>query len=156
MTDTPAPIIEARVDPLAVVYFQAMVPGAETDYSIGFNRAPTAAEIEAIRKAPSQELLLADLSRLAERCILDELCIRLFRVLILGNVVIPETPDAMTWLKDWIEGVNHGPVGRPMVWPSRLPGICSLLTSWGFEPTPGIPPYVTRSPKPKHEPEVTR
>lgn len=99
---------------------------------------------------PPASKLLADAQQFAERVILAELAVRLFRHLILGGVVHTETPAAMDWLKDWIDGTmeGHGPIGKPMIWPDRLPFIAGLMRTWGFQPTPTQPPYVMRKPKP--------
>lgn len=100
---------------------------------------------------PPVSAVLADAQQFAERTILAELAVRLFRVLVLGNVILPDTPNAMNWLRDWIDGTleGHGPIGKPMIWPDRLPAVAQLLRQWGFQPTPTVPPYVTRIPKPQ-------
>lgn len=99
--------------------------------------------------APPASRLLDDARQFAERTILSELAVRLFRTLVLGNIVLPETPAAMDWLKEWIDGSRqgHGPIGKPMIWPDRLPGVANLLRQWGFQPTPTVPPYVMRQPQ---------
>lgn len=96
---------------------------------------------------PARELL-EQYRNAMERGILLQLAVRLFRVLILGNVILPESVGAMDWLRDWVDGNlrGHGPIGGPMIWPERLPGICNLLREWGFMPTPSIPPYVQMKP----------
>lgn len=101
---------------------------------------------------PPASRLLADAQHFAERVILAELAVRLFRVLVLGNVILEDTPKAMDWLRDWIDGnlEGHGPIGKPMIWPSLLPSVQVLLRQWGFMPTPTIPPYVTRNPEAKN------
>jgi hypothetical protein len=99
---------------------------------------------------PPARQILADAQQFAERVILSELAVRLLRTLVLGNIIHPETPTALDWLKDWIDGTleGHGPIGKPMIWPDRLPFIAGLMRQWGFQPTPSIPPYVTRQPQP--------
>lgn len=98
---------------------------------------------------PPVSKVLADAQQFAERTVLAELAVRLFRTLVLGNFVHAETPKAMDWLQDWIDGniEGHGPIGRPMIWPDRIPFVAGLLRQWGFMPTPTVPPYVTRMPK---------
>lgn len=98
---------------------------------------------------PSMQSVMKDAQHFAERVILAELAVRLFRTLVLGNFVHADTPAAMNWLKDWIDGTmeGHGPMGRgPMIWPDRLPFVAGLLRQWGFMPTPTQPPYVMRKP----------
>lgn len=97
---------------------------------------------------PPVTQVLADAKQYADELLLAKLVARFFRVLILGAVVIPETPQAMDWLRDYIDGNHkiHGPLGKPMIWPDRLPMVAQLLREWGFQPTPTQPPYV--SPRP--------
>jgi hypothetical protein len=112
---------------------------------------PTDDEMREMHDLPPSPEIMADARRFYDRVILAELAVRLFRTLILGGVVIPETPAAMDWLKDWIDGTHprHGPIGHPMIWPDRLPAIASLLRGWGFQPTPTVPPYVAHQPTPR-------
>lgn len=98
---------------------------------------------------PPAATILADAKQFAERLTLSNLALRLLNMLAWSTVQTPETKPARKWLDDYLEGKNHGPVGKPMLWPGRMPGIAHLLREWGFEPTPTMPPYVTRSlPKP--------
>ena len=64
---------------------------------------------------------------------------------VLGNVILPETPAAMDWLKSYIDGNGHGPTGQAMRWPEGLLGVAALLRNWGFEPTETEPPFVRRA-----------
>lgn len=73
------------------------------------------------------------------------LVVRLMRTLVLGNVILPETPAAMDWLKSYIDGNGHGPTGQAMRWPEGLLGVAALLRNWGFEPTETDPPFVRRA-----------
>ncbi|MFL6864059.1 MAG: hypothetical protein ACJ8DZ_13780 [Allosphingosinicella sp.] len=120
----------------------------DTVLLVGFNRPPTQGEIDLMVKLPPSPVLAQDARHFAERVILAELAVRLFRTLVLGGLIIDESPAAMTWLKSWIDGgVNHGPMGvGPMLWPNHLPVIAGLLRQWGFQPTPSLPAYVTRQP----------
>ena len=114
-----------------------------------FNRVPTDAELEEMRRLPPVTQVAKDAQHFAERLILAELAVRLFRVLVLGNIVITDSPAAMDWLRDWIDGTyeGHGPMGSgPMVWPENLTVVCGLLRQWGFQPTPTMPAYVARRP----------
>lgn len=94
---------------------------------------------------PPAAVILEDAKQFAERLTLSNLALRLLNMLAWSNVQTPETVPARKWLEDYLEGRNHGPVGKPMLWPARLPGLCHLLTEWGFEATPTMPPYVCRS-----------
>lgn len=97
---------------------------------------------------PPVQQVLADARQYSDELVLTKLVIRFFRVMILGAVIIPETPAAMDWLRDYIDGTHkvHGPLGKPMIWPGRLPQICDLLRGWGFQPTPTNPQYVSLRP----------
>jgi hypothetical protein len=95
--------------------------------------------------APCAQVILDDAKSFAERLTITTLALRLLNMLAFANVQTPETKGARRWLDDYLEGKNHGPAGKPMLWPLRLPGICSLLREWGFEPTPTMPPWVARS-----------
>lgn len=114
----------------------------------GFNRAPTREEMEAMAALPPSPQIHAEARHFAERVILAELGVRLFRMLFLGGIVVPESPAACDWLKGWIDGgVNHSPMGAgPMLWPEHLPFIAGVLRQWGFQPTPTMPAYVARQP----------
>jgi hypothetical protein len=99
--------------------------------------------------APARKLL-TDAQTFAERTVLAELVVRLFRTLVLGGIVLEDTPKAMSWLKSFIDGDqrNHGPLGAgPMMWPDHLPTVCGLLIKWGFMRTPGQPGYVFKRPQ---------
>lgn len=98
--------------------------------------------------APPAYQILADAREFSDELVLTKLVARFFRVLILGGVIVPETPAAMDWLRDYIDGNQrvHGPLGKPMIWPGRLPSICQLLREWGFQPTPTDPQYVSFRP----------
>lgn len=120
------------------------------DIRFAFNRPVTDEEMNAIASLPPAHIIARDAQHFAERVILAELAVRLFRVLVLGNIVVPDSPAAMDWLRDWIDGnlQGHGPMGSgPMIWPDRLTFVTTLLRQWGFEPTPTRPAYVTRQRK---------
>jgi hypothetical protein len=97
---------------------------------------------------PPVQQVLAQAEAYSDELILTKLVARFFRVMILGALIIPETPQAMDWLRDYIDGIHkvHGPLGKPMLWPGRLPAICSLLRDWGFQPTPTNPQFVSLRP----------
>jgi hypothetical protein len=97
--------------------------------------------------APPAARILDDARSFAERLTLTMLALRLLNMLAFSNVMTPESKGARRWLDDYLEGKNHGPAGKPMLWPSQLPGIADLLRQWGFQPTiaaPGAHAYVTR------------
>jgi hypothetical protein len=94
---------------------------------------------------PPARRILDDAKSFAERLTLSNLALRCFAMLGALLVETPETKPAKRWIIDYIEGKGHGPVGHPMLWPAKLPGLASMLTSWGFEPTPTTPPFVARS-----------
>lgn len=115
-----------------------------------FNRKPTDEEMRSMHDLPPSFVIMADARRFYDRMTLAELAVRLFRTLILGKIIVEDTPAAMDWLKDWIDGTHrgHGPIGNPMVWPDRLTFVANLLREWGFQPTPTLPPYVAKKPAP--------
>lgn len=93
---------------------------------------------------PPAEQILADAQQFAGQLMLAMLVIRLQRLL--GQrIVTPETKPTERWLTDYIDGRNHGPVGKPMFWPQNLPGLCSMLRDWGYAPTATNPPFVARA-----------
>lgn len=110
------------------------------------NAPASAPPADAYPPSPAEQAIA--LQDTADQLVLAKLVSRFFRVLILGGVVIPETPAAMDWLRDYIDGTHkvHGPLGKPMIWPGRLPTICQLLRDWGFQPTPTNPQYVALRP----------
>lgn len=95
--------------------------------------------------APPAQQILEDAKSFAERLTLSNLALRCFAMLGSLSVDTPETQPAKRWIVDYIEGKNHGPVGQPMLWPEKLPGLAHMLREWGFMPTPTTPPYVCRA-----------
>lgn len=95
--------------------------------------------------APPAAQILKDAQEFASKLILSNLALRILNMLAFSKVQTPETAGVRRWLDDYLEGRNHGPVGAPMLWPGRMPGICHLLKEWGFEPTKTMPPFVARS-----------
>lgn len=95
--------------------------------------------------APPAEQILADAQQFAGQLSLALLVVRLLRALD-SPIWTAERKPLSLWLNDYIDGKNHGPVGKPMFWPSGLPGLASQLRQWGFQPTATRPPYVARVP----------
>ena len=147
---------EGPLEPLRIMGAGRM---ADNDQALllSFNRRPTDDELRGFTNLPPVPQIVADARQFAEQWMLAELVARLFRRLILGGLVLPETPAAMDWLRDYIDGNlhGHGPLGRPMIWPEKLPGLCNLIRSFGFQPTPTVPQYVMRMPRcqPEEKPE---
>ena len=48
---------------------------------------------------PPVDQVLADARRFSDELVLTKLVARVFRTLILGGLVIPETPQAMNWMR---------------------------------------------------------
>jgi len=96
--------------------------------------------------APPASVILTDAQQFAERLTLSNLATRLIRMTIMTGVMTPESSGSERWLRDYLDGRNHGPVGKPMLWPDNLPGIAGMLRDWGFAPTAAKPAYVTRIP----------
>jgi hypothetical protein len=94
---------------------------------------------------PPTAQILHDAKTYAERLTLSNLALRVLNMLAWSTLETPESKPARKWIDDYLEGRNHGPVGRPMLWPARLPGMASLLRDWGFEPTPTTPAFVART-----------
>lgn len=95
--------------------------------------------------APPAQRILDDAKSFAERLVLSNLTARIIAMLYTTAIETPESKPAKRWIDDYLEGKNHGPIGKPMLWPARLPGMAHLLRQWGFEPTPTMPPFVARS-----------
>lgn len=101
--------------------------------------------------APPAAQILADAKSFAERLMLSNLAARILNMMAWTTVQNPETKPARRWIEDYLEGKNHGPIGRPMLWPGRLPGMAKMLRDWGYVPTvalPGQASYVARAGSP--------
>lgn len=97
------------------------------------NRAPTEVELRMYAELPATPTMFRDAQSYAERMVLAELVVRLFRFYILGGIVLPDSPAAMDWLKTFIDGNGHGPLGYgPLRWPSMVPSAQTALDRWGF------------------------
>lgn len=94
---------------------------------------------------PPAATILSDARSFAERLVMSNLAARLLNMLAWSEIETPETKPARQWLDDYFEGKNHGPIGCPMIWPLRMPGICALLRQWGYQPTQTMPPMVARA-----------
>jgi hypothetical protein len=94
---------------------------------------------------PPAQRILDDAKSFAERLTLSNLACRVLFMLAWSTIETPESRPARKWVEDYLEGRGHGPIGKPMLWPARLPGLAGLLREWGFEPSPSMPPYVARS-----------
>lgn len=93
---------------------------------------------------PPAAQILKDAEQFAGQFMLAMLCVRLLRMLN-TRIVTPETKGLERWLHDYIDGKNHGPIGKPMLWPGGLPGLVQQLRSWGFAPTDTHPQFVSRA-----------
>lgn len=94
---------------------------------------------------PPAEQILADARQFAEEVVLSKLTVRLLRMGRASGIMTPETKGMERWLNDYIDGRHHGPLGKPMLWPSGLKGLAGQLREWGFEPTATRPPFVARA-----------
>lgn len=92
---------------------------------------------------PAAAQILKDAQQFAGQYTLAVLCIRLLRMLN-TRIVTPETKGTEKWLNDYLDGRNHGPVGKPMLWPGGLVGLSDQLRQWGYQPTPTKPAFVAR------------
>lgn len=98
--------------------------------------------------APPAARIFADAKRFHDQLTLSNLALRVLNMLAFNEVQTPESRPARKWIEDYLQGVNHGPVGQPMLWPGRMPGMAAMLRDWGFVPTiaiPGQPSYVARA-----------
>lgn len=93
---------------------------------------------------PPAAQILQDAQQFAGQFMLAMLCVRLLRMLN-TRIVTQETKPMERWLNDYIDGKNHGPVGKPMFWPQNLPGLAQQLRQWGYAPTETRPPFVARA-----------
>lgn len=96
-----------------------------------------------IEGAPPARQILDDAQQFAAKLTLAMLCVRLVRVAA-SPIKTPESKAMERWLNDYLDGRNHGPIGKPMFWPSNLPGLCDQLRDWGFRPTDSRPKFVAR------------
>lgn len=96
---------------------------------------------------PPAAQILKDAQQFAGQFTLALLTVRLLRMLN-TRIVTPETKPMERWLNDYIDGRNHGPIGKPMLWPKDLPGLADQLRGWGYMPTPTTPSFVARQPTP--------
>lgn len=94
--------------------------------------------------APEARVILADAQQFAGQLILSNLAIRIIRMTIMTGIETPESKATERFIRDYCDGRNHGPVGKPMLWPGTLPGLAALLRQWEFEPTETKPAYVRR------------
>lgn len=92
---------------------------------------------------PPAAQILKDAQQFAGQLQLAMLVVRLLRMLN-TRIVTPETKGLEKWLNDYMDGRNHGPVGKPMLWPGGLPGLADQLRQWGYQPTPTRPAFVAR------------
>lgn len=94
---------------------------------------------------PPAEQILSDARRFAEELTLSNLALRLIRMTIMTGIMTPESKASERWLRDYLDGRNHGPVGKPMLWPEKLPGLAGLMRDWGYKPSLTKPAYVMRN-----------
>lgn len=94
---------------------------------------------------PPARQILRDAEQFAGQLILANLTVRIMAMLATVTIENPETKPTRKWLNDYLDGKNHGPVGKPMLWPGQLPALASMLRSWGYQPTPTTPAFVARA-----------
>lgn len=82
------------------------------------------------------------LTTLSDVAVRMELALRMINHFAMGPIALPESGMVRDWIKDWIEGRNHGPVGGPMLWPAASKLACAQLRGWGFTRSEGNPGYV--------------
>lgn len=91
--------------------------------------------------------ILKDAQQFAGQLALSNLATRVYRMVKMTHIVTPESAGTEKWITDYLDGKNHGPIGKPMLWPRQLPGLAQLLRDWGFQPTPTKPAFVARMPQ---------
>lgn len=94
---------------------------------------------------PPASQILSDAQQFAAKFMLAVLAVRLLRMLD-TRIETPESKGMRRWLEDYLDGKNHGPIGKPMLWPSGLPGLADQMRKWGYMPTPTKPAFVARKP----------
>lgn len=98
--------------------------------------------------APPAAKIIDDARSFAEQLTLAKLFAQVVRHAVLKRIMTNETEGTLAWLTDYLDGVNHGPIGAPMLWPDQLPRLAMLMRSWGYEPVQvGAANYVKRSVK---------
>lgn len=152
---TPAPevpLVQEITDTLLRLRPSALAEGEQIDQACRDQADAVMALLEerghVLPGAPPAQKILEDAKQFAMKLTLSNLALRILNMLAWSNVDTPESKPARRWLEDYLEGKNHGPVGYPMLWPGRLPGMANLLRQWGFVPTialPGQPSYVARA-----------
>lgn len=102
---------------------------------LSFNRSLTEGEVKAYEQLPPTPQMFLDVRSYAERLVLAELVARLFQFYFLGGIVLPDSPAAIDWLKSYLNGAGHGPLGHPLRWPGMVASAHNILVRWGFQPT---------------------
>lgn len=152
MTDTPAPAtpapdhrspqLVAAVDQLTNHQRQLDEDGVE----VGVSREALdilLAAIAEVRPADVDAATLRDqMVQMADSTMRCELALRLIRTYAMGNVIMEDSGKVRDWLRDWIDGVHHGPLGGPLLWPFAIGSVTKQLVAWGFTRTAGDPSYV--------------
>jgi hypothetical protein len=157
-TDAPAtdqpdvPLVQAITDTLLRLRPSALAEGEQIDQACRDQAEAVVQLLEAeghvLPGAPPAAQIFADAKRFHDQLTLTALALRVLNMLAFNNVQTPETKPARKWIDDYLQGVNHGPAGQPMLWPGRLPGMAAMLRDWGFVPTialPGQPSFVARA-----------
>jgi hypothetical protein len=130
----PTEALIAHAEPLDVEPLKtesATVDAHGLTLTMTFNRPLLDREVRMYQELPALPLMLADTQNFAARMEASELVVRLFRFYVLGNIVLPDTPAAMDWLKTYIDGG----LGGPLRWPGMIVSAVNLLTRWGYGPS---------------------
>lgn len=93
---------------------------------------------------PPARQILEDAKSFAFQLMITMLALRVLNMLANETIATPESKGATKFINDYIEGKNHGPAGKPMLWPKTLPGLAHLFRQWGYRPTDTTPAFVAR------------
>ena len=95
-------------------------------------------DLGAIKQDIDARFLLDQNLQMSDRMSRMELALRMIRFYAMQDGLIAESGGVREWLRDWIDGRHTPPgyesfVGGPLIWPKGLPGVCPMMTSWGFK-----------------------
>lgn len=148
--ESPTPILDLPPEPLTLTTLSLY--SNRTGGVVAFSRPVTPEEEAAMRVLPCSPGLADDLDILLDRAQLLEIAVRLWRHFEAGGIITSETATFKIWLRDWVDGRNHGPLGCAMLWPTGMPQTAALLREWGFGPaSDGQASYVRRILAPQTE-----
>jgi hypothetical protein len=143
---TPVPVqtddLVAAVGELTAHQRQLDPDGVE----VGVSRQALDIALRAIAEVGPADVAAADLRdqlmQMADSAMRMELVLRMIRIYAMADFLLQDSGMVRDWLKDWIDGNHHGPIGGPLLWPGAIATAARQLTEWGFTRTEGNPGFV--------------